>query len=294
MTAAKRIGLVLLTLLLCAFSLSGRGGVGDDRTARASGSPRGKLTFSVLGDSISSFEGLSNGLAADFSNSTIRLYEAYYRTGTFGLTAYDTWWEQAADAVGLTLLVNNSWSGSYIFSSRPSASDGCSDRCVQLHDNVGENAGQEPDIIAVYLGTNDLLGSPDTLGRAEDVDYGALAQELPDGRYSYSEPTTAAEAYAIMLHRITHRYPDAQTYCFTIPRLAVERAEPERINSIIRAVAREYGAVVVDLYADSGITGDLGGVSMFYGDGQIHPNERGMTAIADCFAAALRKNVPQL
>lgn len=291
MTMKQRLGLCLLAILLCLSSWSGFGDGGGEERPWTSAAVPGTLTLSILGDSISTFGGISNGTAADSTNSTIRFFDVYYREGTFGMKLADTWWSLTADALGLELLVNNSWSGSYVFSNRDLASAGCGERCVQLHDDTGENAGQEPDIIAVYLGTNDLLGAPDTLGTAEEIDHAALATELPDGTFSYREPATMAEAYAIMLHRITHRYPNAQVYCFTIPRLAVERSDPERINWIIRAVALRYGAVVVDLYNDSAITGDLNELARFYGDGQIHPGALGMTAIADCFTESLRKNL---
>ncbi|MBQ6700400.1 MAG: SGNH/GDSL hydrolase family protein, partial [Oscillospiraceae bacterium] len=105
-------------------------------------------TLSVLGASISTYAGVSNGAAADTTNSTIRNNAKYYPNNTVKDVALnDTWWNQLASDMDLRLLVNNSWSGGAILLERAGTVGAYVDRCVQLHDNTGENAGEEPDII---------------------------------------------------------------------------------------------------------------------------------------------------
>ena len=298
-------------LLLCLSFVSGRGepppagGAADggsgtvtdgDTAPAASGTAAGRvLTLSVLGDSISTYDSISNGPAADTSNSTIRGNEAYYVDGFFGIRPSDTWWQRTADALGLELLVNNSWSGSCIFlPGGDSYSTGYGDRCVNLHDDTGENAGQEPDIIAVYLGSNDFFSYPGDWGSAEDADPDAFVK-VQGGEAVFSRsPGTTAEACAVMLRRITDRYPNAQVYLFTLPHMVSELTDPEPFNELLRTLAGRYGAIVVDLYADSAITADPASLSLYYVDGQVHPSAQGMEAIADCFIAALKKNCPRL
>ena len=54
------------------------------------------------------------------------------------------------------------------------------DRCVQLHDDTGDNAGEEPDIIAIFLGTNDYYTYPGTLGSYESISFDALFNRCPN------------------------------------------------------------------------------------------------------------------
>ena len=77
---------------------------------------RGK-TISILGDSISTYAGVSNNTAY---NSTIGKNAVYYRAdgSTLKVCLSDTWWQQAIDALDMKLLVNNSWSGSTVLHTR--------------------------------------------------------------------------------------------------------------------------------------------------------------------------------
>ena len=168
--------------------------------------------LSVLGASISTYAGASNGAAADTTNSTIRNNEKYYPHATVNdVTLEDTWWMQACEELGMELLVNNAWSGSSLLHTRNGTVGAYVDRCVQLHDDTGDNAGEEPDIIGIQMGTNDYQYYKDTLGTA-DIDYDALITDNGDETYAYAEPATSLEAAAIVLHKIGERYPDAEVY----------------------------------------------------------------------------------
>ena len=159
---------------------------------------------------MSTYAGVSNSTAI---NSTLGNNDVYYTEGRHDVYLKDTWWQQTIDALGMELLVNNSWSGSCA-SDRESPGTGSvayQSRCTQLHN---DNTNTNPDIIAIYLGTNDYYNFKSTLGSAGAIDYAQLIRETADG-YTYAEPTTAMEAYAIMLHKMTKRSPMAEIYCFT-------------------------------------------------------------------------------
>ena len=255
------------------------------------------LTFagkklSILGDSISTFTNYSSGTAANTTNSTIKSGAVYYN-GNYGVTVNDTWWKQIADQMGMEILVNNSWSGSCILTTRSGTVGAYVDRAVQLHDNTGDNAGEEPDIIAVYLGTNDFSHFKSTLGSYEQINFDSLISKS-ENQWSYADPATASEAYAIMLHKMTERYPDAEVYCFTLlPRLNASASNVqllEGFNSTIKKLADKYGAYVVDLYEDGGITKDSECFSPYIADNSVHPGLYGMDMITTTFASSLLSN----
>ncbi|MBQ3501654.1 MAG: SGNH/GDSL hydrolase family protein, partial [Oscillospiraceae bacterium] len=234
---------------------------------------RGK-TLSILGASISTYAGTSNGAAADTTNSTIRNNAKYYPNNTVKDVALgDTWWMQFADDLGLRLLVNNSWSGGAILLERAGTVGAYVDRCVQLHDNTGENAGEDPDIIIIQKGFNDFSYGKSTLGTAEDINYEELI--LEDG---YAEPKTTMEATVIMLDKMTKRYPDAEIYMFShfkrVKQSAADTELMEKLNSSIETVCERYGIKVIDLYSV------LGSVE-FVGDGSLHPNRLGMDIMTE-------------
>lgn len=253
------------------------------------------LTISILGDSISTFENVSSGTGANIYNSTIGNNAVYYYTsGTFGVQLEDTWWMQTTRQLGMRLLVNNSVSGSTVFSDRDWPGNQYKaylDRSQNLHDDVGENSGEEPDIIAIYMGTNDFTDNP-TLGTAV-TDPTTLITENGDGTYSYSTPTTLAEAYSIMLYRVTKRYPDAEIYCFSLlPRQGQTETEAERMaqySAVFQTTAQAYGAYFVDVYHDSGITADSDNAAWYMGN-LLHPNCAGMDALTNTFVSALLRN----
>ncbi len=250
-------------------------------------------TISVLGDSISTFKNISNGTGADTTNSTIRDYVPYYANGKYGMTVNDTWWGKTALLTGADILVNNSYGGSKVFyPSSKNASLGYISRCVNLHDNTGDNKGEKPDIIAVYLGTNDFTHCKEVLGTS-DIDYSTLITKT-NGRYNYKTPKSTCEAYAIMLHKIKVAYPDAEIYCFTVlPRLGLtdtEIALLESFNENIKAIASYNKCFVADIYSNSGLTYSKANINRYIGDGHLHPNKLGMSAIANTFLSSIYKN----
>ena len=251
---------------------------------------------SILGDSISTFNGYSNDAAV---NTTIGANGPRYdagaadtKPGSYCLleSVEDTWWMHFANRSGMELLVNNSWAGSQVFGGK--TSDGriipaaYLDRCVNLHDNTLENnpgnAPVHPDVIFVYLGINDYNFNRSNVGSGA-VDYSSLVSD--DG--AYATPATFGEAYGIMLHKMRNAYPNAQIFAMTLlPEnlYSVDKGAWEQHNAYIRAAAEYYDIPVVDLAENCAITWE--NYSGYMID-RIHPTTAGMKLISDCMEAEL-------
>ncbi len=249
--------------------------------------------ISFLGDSISTFTNYSNNLAASTTNTTIKSYLSHYNNGKYGMSVNDTWWKKSSDILQTNILVNNACSGSKIFyPGSDTLTQGYITRCLNLHDNTGSNAGQKPDIIAVYLGTNDFTHHKDNLGTS-NIDYTSLIVKTSTG-YNYKKPKTTCEAYAIMLHKTKTLYPNAEIYCFTVlPRAGLNAEETillENFNEDLKEISTYNNCFIVDLYSDSGITANKDNLNRYIGDSLLHPNKFGMNAISNVFLTSLYKN----
>ena len=251
------------------------------------------LKLSILGDSISTYMGVSNN--TDY-NSTIGDNNVHYDGTNYNpnVKLSDTWWMQTIDTLGMRLLVNNSWSGSKIWKWAWYTDGAYVDRCVQLHNNEGE----VPDIVAIFLGTNDFIGQADgALGSASAINYSTLIKKS-GSTYTYATPTTVCEAYAIMVHKAMIRYPNAEFYCFTIlpSRKYIDESIGglEDFNNSIMAIAEHFGAYTVDLYGQSGIEIDDGRVfdknHWYTSHETVHPDPGGMDAITNTFLSSLYTN----
>ena len=239
-------------------------------------------TVSILGASISTYAGTSNGPAADTTNSTIKNNVKYYPNNTIPeVGLQDTWWMQLVNDFDLRLLVNNSWSGSAIFLERSGTVGAYVDRCLQLHDNTGDNAGETPDIIIIQMGFNDFSYGKSTLGTA-NIDYDTLITEN-----GYGTPSTTMEATAIMLDKITKRYPNAEIYMFNhfkrIGQSASDTSLMEELNASISTVCGKFGVNLVDLYT-------VLNAPELIGDGRLHPNRLGMDVITEAVKSSILSN----
>ena len=174
----------------------------------------------------------------------------------------------------MDVLVNNSWSGSRVLNNNGAA---YLDRCVQLHDNTGENSGTNPDVIAVYIGINDFNAG---LNCGE---FNELA-DIYTEENGYITPKSFAEAYAIMIHKMTERYGDADVFIFTLPANGTNKytALLDEYNAEIRKIAEYFDCYLVDIAAIEGYE-----YAKYTNDG-LHPNEAGMDLITDHFARMLK------
>ena len=156
--------------------------------------------LSILADSISTFEGYNNDIN---SNTTIGNNRVYYggidHSGSTYITDVNkTWWKMLVNETNMELVVNNSWSGSLVFDKRIEAC-GYASRCFNLHNDHNNN---QPEIIFVYLGTNDAH---------QDINVGTyIKEEIDEFLKNEKMPSTFIEAYALMLHNIKRKYQQSE------------------------------------------------------------------------------------
>lgn len=232
-------------------------------------------TLSVLGDSISACADVSNNVEV---NETLHINTPFFPLGDVA-DANCMWWSYGTKPLGMQLLTINAYSGGKVcldVNDQPGNSGMA--RCV----NLGTNAGQTPDVIAVFLGINDYQQKI-TAGSASAVD---LSQFACDGT---DQVHTFADGYAIMLARMRQTYPGAQIWCCTLPHYS-DDALLVSYCDVIRGLAARFGCGLVDLYANSGITPET---SAAYLQDGLHPNAAGMQRIGACFAAAVEQPAAQ-
>lgn len=225
------------------------------------------MKVSILGDSISTFEGwIPEGNSVYFpDNGAVQ-------------DVSQTWWKIVLDELGLTLCMNGSSSGSTCCGDSRSedVKAGCSDyRISQL---TGSD-GAVPDLIIVYLGTNDLV---------ESIEIGDN-----DGTRPVEEGVVDnfSDAYSLILDKLERQYPAAQVYCCTLlpagnwgtedsPFVTFVNGQgltSEDYSKQIEKIARNRGIPVIDLYR-CGISID--NMQEMTSDG-VHLTPDGMRCVAD-------------
>ena len=163
---------------------------------------------SILGDSISTYSGVSNNTSY---NSTIGVNKGYYGNSSFGgFTQSDTWWQQVLDVLDMDLLVDNAWGGACVMNARPEQDNvgansvGYGDRCVNLHN---DKTGETPDVIFVFKGTNDFSYFPETLGTADAINYANLIKDNGNGSFTYATPPLPAKPTPLCFTRCSSVTP---------------------------------------------------------------------------------------
>lgn len=234
-----------------------------------------KITISIMGDSISTFKGyIPEGY-----------YDFFPDNGAVS-DVRETWWEPVIGELDLKLYTNASSSGATCIGDSTSQDNpqyGCSD--FRINALAGSN-GKAPDIIIVYMGTNDLLQSV-PLGDNNGL------REVPAGNVQ-----NFSDAYTLIMDKLRNRYPDSQIYCCTITQIgtwgtdtlfvelvngAGEGLRASDYNECIRQIASNKSASVIDLY-NCGITFD--NLQDTTADG-VHPTPLGMSYIANTVKESL-------
>lgn len=223
------------------------------------------LGLSILGDSISTYEGyIPEG------------FVVFYPMDGEVKDVSQTWWMKLLDDTGMELCRNDSSSGSTCVGDSLSIDNpkyGCSGLRTSLL--TGEQ-GRMPDIIIIYMGTNDLLiGVP--LG---DNDGTQLVEEGIVDNFS--------DAYSLILDKVVSNYPVSEVYCCTLPTIGKfgEGSQCEILmNRIgltsddysrqIQIIAKSKGISVIDL-SDCGI--DLDNLREMTTDG-VHMTPAGMECV---------------
>lgn len=265
------------------------------------------LKMSVIGDSISTFYGVTNSKTYNplYLSTSEATFGTYYGNTSHGdysefdhITRADTWWQQTVDTLGMDLLVNNAWSGSFILSDNgqsntteyPAAA--YKTRAVNLH-----NGSTKPDIIAVYMGTNDVAYY-DTrpVGTKANVDTASERSALYTSVNNYTTPSTVIEAYYIMLSRMIATYPDAEIYCM-LPSICLNamgsgrKSALNNFNSGVEYLVDYFAGIgkkvyLVDLNHDAGLV-DYDTVRSYYYCNNVHPDAAGMDWITACLISEI-------
>ncbi len=230
--------------------------------------------ISILGDSISTFKGLEG------------IQDPYYSSAHATVNTPDkTWWGQIIAKYGLNLAMNNSIGGSGVFSdfnkdytNMNKARSGFI-RASYLHSDT-----KKPDIVAINIGCNDHADAmPSGLGSLADTKsrLSSLVVES-SGRYLYYTPKTFADAYYIMLHKIVNNYQNPDLFLFNI-----FSPGKENFNAIIKDMATEFKATLVDVY-NTELRNWKTGNSLTDGTDNVHPNINGMNVMAQKFEEVLK------
>lgn len=224
--------------------------------------------FSILGDSISTFEGRSEPDYAAF-------YDLAHKLEADVLVPGDTWWGAVIDQLGGELLVNNSFLGSTVC--RSPRHEIQSYACSEERTSSLGNAECDPDVIMVYMGTND---------------WGKGTPLYDDGLHEYPKDTASVfyPAYKLMIERLKINYPQAEIWCFTLAKSCQTNSSDfvfpycyagrniEEYCEVVRAVAAELGCRLIDLYACAEPYDTIDG---------YHPNKDGMQTLAKAVLQAL-------
>lgn len=199
-----------------------------------------KKYFSVLGDSISTFQGYSPW-AADYYNPDL--------VATTGVaTVEDTWWMKVIRALDGIYLSNGSLSGNTV-STLSNIGGFPPQRLHQLAAN-----GNAPDHILLYVGLN-------------DVNF-------------YVPPERFAEEYQLLLTHLKELYPKAQIHCGTLILGAIDGTKNslqgfrQRLipyNELIREAVAKKGGKLVDLAASN---------ARYSAMDALHPTGQGMDQLA--------------
>lgn len=206
--------------------------------------------LSILGDSISSFRNMvvaGNGVyypAQDVQSYT------------------DTYWGKFLEKTGMELGVNNSWAGKTV-------SEMATDANIVKLGNNGT-----PDIIFVYLGTNDLhlgkeIGELDT----------SSPYDMSKTELDALETDTIHKAFKAIFLRIQHYYPDAKIFVLGVNYRKTDDGSSWFYNEYKKAMKESselYGAYFIDLAPC---------MSMLrwnnFSDGSSHPNKKGHERICE-------------
>lgn len=231
-------------------------------------------TISFLGDSITTFR--------EYNPEGYAIFFPEYGEVK---TVEETWWQRVVDDLDLTLYKNGSSSGSTVVGDSTGTED---PRCACNELRTGALAGPQgacPEIILVYLGTNDLLNTV-PLGTNDGT---MLVEE--------GEVKTFSDAYTLMIDKLQSKYPPAEIYCCTLlpvgdygtktPYMDFVNGDgltAKDYGSVIVQIAENKGLSVIDLQ-DCGITVD--NLAEMTTDG-VHPTTAGMACIAEAVKGALK------
>lgn len=246
-------------------------------------------SVSILGDSISTYEGITDDASLGLGG-----HQAWYNSSniaSYGMNGVnDTWWMQTINNNGMNLVINNSWGGAYVIDGRTADGETTSDP-----QNSGMIRAQyletdsKPDIIAVFMGTNDIIKVGDDPGVFDRTVYENTGTEI-------TSSTVFVDAYSVMMKRLISFYPNSKIFLFTLMpngRINNDWAKLDKYNNVIRDIANystSDNIYLVDLYNSDGSTVmNTSNYTNYLSTDIIHPNSLGMDYITIQFENAVKK-----
>ena len=252
-------------------------------------------TISILGDSISTYEGYSNDSKA---NSTTKGHAVYYPKYENSLLGYQsTYWGRLMTDLNMSLCVNNSWGGGRVMGK---SATNYLDRMTYRATELDRDDGTKPDVIISYMGINDVHDSSLDLGRLYSILenkadkrserekiaewFSALLQKAGDMPYQRLSNgvgySSFDEAYALGILTMKTKYPEAEIYCMTMLFNYSDNMQGTRLNQanrVIIALCNFFGVTAVDQSGEfSAITNDnVHCYGTLNGTDCVHPNSRG-------------------
>lgn len=242
-------------------------------------------TFSIMGDSISTFEGcVPDGYTLFYNDERLE------RSGV--LRPEDTWWSHAVRALGGTVLADSAWSGSMVEGAGfPAASS--PERAAAL---LGPD-GQAPDAVLVFIGINDYGwggAEAQAAGRSHAMPRCIDPATVPE-QIAGAAPADAAErfgaAYRTMLRNIRAAAPEAAVYCITLlPGRTHGVDHPEFCYRLRGRHLDEYNAAIRDAAAAEGCrVADVRTFGRDYDSLEgTHPTNLGMRQFASMVVRAMQ------
>ena len=234
------------------------------------------MRVAILGDSISTYAG-----------SIPEEYPSFYASEDV-VEETDTWWGKII-ADNYTKSGISSYSGCYVLpvgdpdgqSPTTASSDG-------RIENLKGADGSPPDIILVYLGTNDCNAT---------VVNGSEFVLTKDEEASHTGTKSFESAYEDLLYKLESKYVNAYILCCTIPPqswgLSGELNHDgldhyaNDYNEVIRSAASKYQCGIID-FASCWDEGSIASYTL-PGDG-VHPNKAGMEKMSQAAMAGIESS----
>ena len=243
-----------------------------------------KRLFSVYGDSISTFEGVTPDGWSIF-------YTGEQREATGVQTPADTWWMQVINHFDGELLANAAWSGCVcegnVFP------QGASERRIAAL----ERYGKAPDDILIYIGINDYGwggAEAQAAGRSHAMPRCIDPATVPE-QIAGAAPADAVKrfgaAYRTMLRNIRAAAPEAAVYCITLlPGRTHGVDHPEFCYRLRGRHLDEYNAAIRDAAAAEGCrVADVRAFGRDYDSLEgTHPTNLGMRQFASMVVRAMQ------